>query len=53
MTARTTQVFRNFDLSLISPTRPWKLLDCLGLFIISDMWVQVWERKQDEDQLKT
>jgi hypothetical protein len=38
------QVLRNFDLALINPTRPWDARNYLGIFAISDMWVQVTER---------
>jgi hypothetical protein len=35
---------RNFDLAPVNPTRPWTAHNYLGLFAISDMWVQVTER---------
>ncbi|KAM0250721.1 hypothetical protein ACHAQJ_008476 [Trichoderma viride] len=38
------ELFRNFDIALINPTKPWVALSHLGLFSISDMWVQVMER---------
>ncbi|KAJ5958903.1 uncharacterized protein N7479_006053 [Penicillium vulpinum] len=38
------ELLRNFDIALISPTRPWDARNYLGLFAISDMWVQVMER---------
>lgn len=38
------QLLRNFDIALINPTHPWEARNCLGLFTISDMWVQVMER---------
>lgn len=38
------EIFRNFDLSLINPTRPWEVENYLGLFAISDMWTRVTER---------
>ncbi|KAL2830846.1 cytochrome P450 [Aspergillus cavernicola] len=38
------ELLRNFDLALISPTRPWDARNYLGLFAISNMWVQVMER---------
>ncbi|CAL5870646.1 uncharacterized protein PFLUO_LOCUS4886 [Penicillium psychrofluorescens] len=38
------ELLRNFDLALISPTRPWEARNYLGLFAISNMWVQVMER---------
>jgi len=41
---RVLQLMRNFDLALVNPTRPWKERNALGLFLISDMWVQVMER---------
>lgn len=31
-------------MALINPTKPWVALNSLGLFTISDMWVQVMER---------
>ncbi|KAM6483357.1 cytochrome P450 [Trichoderma sp. SZMC 28011] len=34
------EIFRNFDMALINPTKPWVALNSLGLFTISDMWVQ-------------
>lgn len=44
LTANRTQLLRNFDLALINPTRPWDARNYLGLFAISNMWVQVTER---------
>ncbi|KAJ5836309.1 hypothetical protein N7447_002335 [Penicillium robsamsonii] len=38
------ELLRNFDLALINPTHPWDARNYLGLFAISDMWVQVTER---------
>ncbi|KAL4995725.1 cytochrome P450 [Aspergillus recurvatus] len=38
------ELLRNFDLALLNPTRPWDAWNNLGLFSISDMWVQVTER---------
>ncbi|KAJ5707642.1 hypothetical protein N7488_007443, partial [Penicillium malachiteum] len=38
------ELLRHFDLALINPTHPWKIRNLLGLFAISDMWVQVMER---------
>ncbi|KAL4866245.1 hypothetical protein BDV12DRAFT_173125 [Aspergillus spectabilis] len=38
------EVLRNFDLALSNPTRPWDARNYLGIFAISDMWVQVTER---------
>ncbi|KAJ5663927.1 hypothetical protein N7507_004658 [Penicillium longicatenatum] len=38
------ELFRNFDIALINPTHPWDVLNSLGLFTISNMWVQVMER---------
>ncbi|KAF9874182.1 pisatin demethylase [Colletotrichum karsti] len=38
------QLLRNFELALIDPARPWKAHNVMGLFVISDMWVQVMER---------
>ncbi|KAI8292604.1 hypothetical protein K4K60_003433 [Colletotrichum sp. SAR11_57] len=39
------EVFRNFELAPMDPARPWKAYNAMGLFFISDMWVQVMERK--------
>ncbi|KZL73725.1 cytochrome P450 [Colletotrichum tofieldiae] len=41
------EILRNFDLAPIDPARPWKAWNCMGLFVISDMWVQVTERKAE------
>ncbi|KAJ6109612.1 hypothetical protein N7486_001847 [Penicillium sp. IBT 16267x] len=38
------ELLRNFDIALISPTHPWDVRNSLGLFSISNMWVQVMER---------
>ncbi|KAL2817624.1 cytochrome P450 [Aspergillus granulosus] len=38
------EVLRNFDLALLNPTRPWDARNYLGIFAISDMWVQVTQR---------
>ncbi|KAL7795936.1 cytochrome P450 [Trichoderma ceciliae] len=38
------ELLRNFDIALVNPTKPWVALNHLGLFAISDMWVQVMER---------
>ncbi|KAF3480559.1 cytochrome P450 [Arthroderma uncinatum] len=38
------ELLRNFELTLVKPARPWKRVNVLGLFIISDMWVKVTER---------
>ncbi|KAI0480690.1 cytochrome P450 [Xylariaceae sp. FL0804] len=35
------ELFRNFDLALINPERPWKARNIAGLFAISDMDVMV------------
>ncbi|RFU78439.1 cytochrome p450 [Trichoderma arundinaceum] len=39
------EVLRNFDIALINPAKPWVALNHLGLFTISDMWLQVTERR--------
>ncbi|KAL4974569.1 cytochrome P450 [Aspergillus desertorum] len=39
------ELLRNFDLALLNPTHPWEARNNLGLFAISNMWVQVTERK--------
>ncbi|KAJ5417304.1 uncharacterized protein N7487_000854 [Penicillium crustosum] len=38
------ELLRNFDMALINPTHPWNATNYLGLFAISNMWVQVTER---------
>ncbi|KAL2858433.1 cytochrome P450 [Aspergillus pseudoustus] len=38
------ELLRNFDLALLNPTRPWDARNYLGIFAISDMWVQVTQR---------
>ncbi|KAH7139390.1 cytochrome P450 monooxygenase-like protein [Dendryphion nanum] len=38
------ELLRNFDLALTNPYSPWKLFNVMGLFAISDMWVNVTER---------
>ncbi|KAM9880438.1 cytochrome p450 [Verticillium dahliae] len=38
------ELLRHFDVALIDPIKPWKTRNLLGLFAISDMWVQVMER---------
>ena len=40
----TGQLLRNFDIALIDPTHPWDVRNHLGLFAISNMWVQVMKR---------
>lgn len=42
------QTFRNFDMAVVNPTKPWTSQNCLGLLHISDMWVQVMERTINE-----
>lgn len=44
LTSLVTQLLRNFEMALINPERPWNSHNCMGLFLISDMWVQVTER---------
>lgn len=39
------ELFRNFDFGLRDPTVPWKTFNVLGLWQITDMWVDVTERK--------
>ncbi|KAK1574776.1 cytochrome P450 [Colletotrichum navitas] len=39
------EIFRHFQLAPIDPARPWKARNCMGLFVISDMWVEATERK--------
>ncbi|VUC29153.1 unnamed protein product [Clonostachys rosea] len=43
------EIVRNFDIALIDPTKPWKARNYMGLFVISDMWVQVMEREEQVD----
>ncbi|KAK1722483.1 hypothetical protein CaCOL14_006198 [Colletotrichum acutatum] len=38
------ELLRNFELASNDPARPWRAKNCMGLFVISDMWVQVTER---------
>ncbi|KAK0384024.1 hypothetical protein NLU13_8113 [Sarocladium strictum] len=38
------ELFRHFNLAPVNASRPWKAVNQLGLFVISDMWVQVMER---------
>ncbi|KAF6824305.1 pisatin demethylase [Colletotrichum musicola] len=38
------ELLRNFEMALINPERPWNSHNCMGLFMIKDMWVQVTER---------
>ncbi|UNI20893.1 hypothetical protein JDV02_006942 [Purpureocillium takamizusanense] len=40
------ELMRNFDMTLVHPTKPWDARNTLGLFVISDMWVHVTERRQ-------
>lgn len=35
------ELFRHFDLELSNPLEPWKTFNCLGLWEIKDMWVDV------------
>jgi hypothetical protein len=35
---------RNFDWGLVNPETPWKMMNYLGIFGHSDMWVQVADR---------
>ncbi|KAH6677016.1 cytochrome P450 71A20 [Plectosphaerella plurivora] len=39
------EIFRHFDLAPMDAAAPWKAANYLGLFVISDMWVQVMERQ--------
>ncbi|KAJ6081414.1 hypothetical protein N7499_006288 [Penicillium canescens] len=38
------ELLRNFDLALMNSTSPWDARNYLGLFAITNMWVQVMER---------
>ncbi|RMJ14899.1 hypothetical protein CDV36_005431 [Fusarium kuroshium] len=40
------ELMRNFDLALVNPTKPWDARNSLGLFTISDMWVQAMDRTE-------
>lgn len=44
LTTAMCQLLRNFDIAPMDGARPWKAANYLGLFVISDMWVQVTER---------
>jgi hypothetical protein len=39
------QFLRNFEWTLTDPTNPWKSA-CYAIFIMSDMWVRITERKK-------
>ncbi|KAK3368836.1 cytochrome P450 [Lasiosphaeria ovina] len=39
------ELLRNFDWALIDPTNPWSASNVYGLFLISDMWVEVTARR--------
>jgi cytochrome P450 len=43
------ELFRNFDFALINPEKPWTKINIMGLFAISDMWVQITERQRIEN----
>ncbi|OAQ64558.1 cytochrome P450 52A11 [Pochonia chlamydosporia 170] len=43
------ETFRNFDMAVVNPAKPWTLQNSLGLLNISDMWVQVTERAGPEN----
>lgn len=36
---------RNFDMALVNPTKPWDARNALGLFVISDMWMLLTDRR--------
>jgi cytochrome P450 len=38
------EMLRNFDIAMIDATKPWKTENANGLFLITDMWVQVMAR---------
>ncbi|KAF2115707.1 pisatin demethylase [Lophiotrema nucula] len=38
------ELLRNFDFSLTNPHKPWHIFNTMGLFDITDMWVDVTER---------
>ncbi|KAL3963284.1 hypothetical protein ACCO45_000288 [Purpureocillium lilacinum] len=44
------ELLRNFDMTLVHPTKPWDARNTLGLFVISDMWVHVTERPASAPQ---
>ncbi|KJZ72064.1 hypothetical protein HIM_08519 [Hirsutella minnesotensis 3608] len=35
------ELMRHFEMAIVNPTRPWNARNSVGLFMISDMWVQV------------
>jgi cytochrome P450 len=38
------ELFRNFDISIVDPTRPWSS-DSRGIFLQKEFWVRVTERE--------
>ncbi|KAJ4291335.1 hypothetical protein N0V88_006343 [Collariella sp. IMI 366227] len=38
------ELFRHFDWAIAYPAKPWDIFNAFGLFLISDMWVQVTAR---------
>lgn len=38
------ELLRNFELALTNPHKPWEIFNVLGLFAISNMWVDITER---------
>ncbi|KAK3939350.1 pisatin demethylase [Diplogelasinospora grovesii] len=40
------ELLRRFDWALANPAEPWRTRNVMGLFAISDMWVQVTERRR-------
>jgi len=39
------EVFKNFDITIVNPTNPWKSLN-YGLWLQKDMFVRVTERRK-------
>ncbi|OCL04146.1 cytochrome P450 [Glonium stellatum] len=38
------EFFRNFDMEIVNPEKPWTSTNTLGVFLQEDMWVRVTER---------
>lgn len=36
---------RNFDIATVRPENPWEMRNTMGLFMISNMWVQIFDRE--------
>ncbi|KAI1161936.1 cytochrome P450 [Nemania serpens] len=44
LTVAVFELFRNFDLAIVDPVKPWKDICLVGTHSTSEMWVQVEER---------